>query len=133
MSAVDLVGGVGGAEGTVIWDMPAYGFVDGEAPESVNPSLWRQARLNNIHGLFEVTKGVYQLRGYDLANMSLIEGQTGWIVVDPLTAEETARAAIAFPRTPTGDKPVGAVCSHLHPQPHRPLRGGAGHSDTRGS
>ena len=106
---------VEGAEGTVIWDMPAYSFVDGEAPASVNPSLWRQARLNNIHGLFEVTKGVYQLRGYDLANMSLIEGKTGWIVVDPLTAEQTARAAIAFARAHLGDKPVSAVIfTHSH-------------------
>ncbi len=106
---------VTGAEGNTIWDMPSYGFVDGEAPASVNPSLWRQARLNNIHGLFEVTKGVHQLRGYDLANMSLIDGETGWIVVDPLTAEETARAALAFAREHLGDKPVSAVIfTHSH-------------------
>jgi alkyl sulfatase BDS1-like metallo-beta-lactamase superfamily hydrolase len=106
---------VAGAEGTPIWDMTTYGFIDGDPPASVNPSLWRQARLNNIHGLFEVTKGVYQLRGYDLANMSLIEGETGWIVVDPLTAEETARDAIAFARQHLGDKPVSAVIfTHSH-------------------
>ncbi len=106
---------VANAEGVAIWDMPAYSFIDGEAPVSVNPSLWRQARLNNIHGLFEVTKGVYQLRGYDLANMSLIEGKTGWIIVDPLTAEETARAALAFAREHLGDKPVSAVIfTHSH-------------------
>ena len=106
---------VDGAEGNAIWDMPSYRFIDGDAPASVNPSLWRQARLNNIHGLFEVTKGVYQLRGYDLANMSLIEGETGWIVVDPLTAEQTARAAIAFAREHLGDKPVSAVIfTHSH-------------------
>jgi len=75
-----------GRDGRPIWDMLAYEFIDGEPPPSVNPSLWRQARLNNIHGLFEVTKGIYQLRGYDLANMTLIEGKTGWIVVDPLRA-----------------------------------------------
>ena len=100
---------VTGAEGNAIWDMPSYGFVDGEAPPSVNPSLWRQARLNNIHGLFEVTKGVHQLRGYDLANMSLIDGETGWIVVDQLTAEETARPAPDFAREQLADKPVEAV------------------------
>ncbi len=106
---------VASAEGTPIWDMGAYGFIEGDPPPSVNPSLWRQARLNNIHGLFEVTKGVYQLRGYDLANMSLIEGETGWIVVDPLTAEETARAAISFAREHLGDKPVSAVIfTHSH-------------------
>jgi alkyl sulfatase BDS1-like metallo-beta-lactamase superfamily hydrolase len=104
-----------GADGAPIWDMPAYDFVEGEAPVSVNPSLWRQAQLNNIHGLFEVTRGVYQLRGYDLANMSLIEGDTGWIVVDPLTAEETARAALAFAQEHLGDKPVSAVIfTHSH-------------------
>jgi len=106
---------VAGPEGNAIWDMPSYAFIDGDAPASVNPSLWRQARLNNIHGLFEVTKGVYQLRGYDLANMSLIEGETGWIVVDPLTARETAAKAMAFAREHLGDKAVSAVIfSHSH-------------------
>jgi alkyl sulfatase BDS1-like metallo-beta-lactamase superfamily hydrolase len=106
---------IAGAGGAPIWDMVAYGFIDGDSPPSVNPSLWRQERLNNIHGLFEVTKGVYQLRGYDLANMSLIEGETGWIVVDPLTAKETARAALAFARKHLGNKPVSAVIfTHSH-------------------
>lgn len=103
------------AEGDAIWDMPSYGFVDGEAPASVNPSLWRQAKLNNIHGLFEVTKGVHQLRGYDLANMTLIDGASGWIVVDPLTATETAREALTFAREHLGDKPVSAIIfTHSH-------------------
>jgi alkyl sulfatase BDS1-like metallo-beta-lactamase superfamily hydrolase len=104
-----------GPDGKPVWDMVAYDFIEGDAPHSVNPSLWRQAKLNNIHGLFEVTKGVYQLRGYDLANMSLIEGETGWIVVDPLTTKETARAAIAFAGEHLGDKPVAAVIfTHSH-------------------
>jgi alkyl sulfatase BDS1-like metallo-beta-lactamase superfamily hydrolase len=103
------------ADGRTIWNMPAYSFIEGEAPPSVNPSLWRQAQLNDIHGLFEVTKGVHQLRGYDLANMSLIEGETGWIVVDPLTAKETAAKAIEFAREHLGDKPVSAVIyTHSH-------------------
>ncbi len=59
--------------GDTVWDMPAYGFIGSEAPGSVNPSLWRQAQLNNIHGLFEVTDGVYQLRGFDLSNMTIID------------------------------------------------------------
>jgi len=101
--------------GKLIWNMPAYDFVEGVAPVSVNPSLWRQAKLNNIHGLFEVTKGVYQLRGYDLANMSIIEGKTGWIVVDPLTAKETAAKAMAFAREHLADKPISAVIyTHSH-------------------
>lgn len=105
-----------GPDGTPIWNMPAYDFMNAATPPaSVNPSLWRQARLNNIHGLFEVTEGVHQLRGYDLANMTLIEGDTGWIVVDPLTAKETATKAMAFAREQLGDKPVSAVIfTHSH-------------------
>ena len=103
------------AEAKQIWNMPGYDFIEGDPPVSVNPSLWRQARLNSIHGLFEVTKGVYQLRGYDLANMSLIEGKTGWIVVDPLTAKETAARGMSFVREHLGDKPVSAIIyTHSH-------------------
>jgi alkyl sulfatase BDS1-like metallo-beta-lactamase superfamily hydrolase len=102
--------------GETIWDMPAYAFLEGEAPPaSINPSLWRQARLNNIHGLFEVVPGIHQLRGHDLANMTLIDGESGWIVVDPLTAKETAAAAIAFAREHLGNKPVSAIVfTHSH-------------------
>lgn len=101
--------------GELIWDMPAYDFIQGEAPATVNPSLWRQAKLNNIHGLFEVTDGVYQLRGFDLANMSIIEGDNSWIIVDPLTSKENARAALAFARQHLGDKPISAVIfTHSH-------------------
>lgn len=106
------IGGPGGAD---IWDMPSYSFIEGEAPDTVNPSLWRQATLNNIHGLFEVTEGIYQLRGFDLSNMSLIKGDTGWIVVDPLTTRETATAGMAFVRKHLGNAPVTAVIfTHSH-------------------
>lgn len=81
---------------STVWDMRQYQFVQGEAPDSVHPSLWRQEQLNNIHGLFEVTQGIYQIRGFDLANMTLIRGDSGWIVVDPLTAKETASVAFDF-------------------------------------
>ena len=102
-------------DGSTVWDLPANAFIDGDAPDSVNPSLWRQARLNNIHGLFEVTDGVYQLRGYDLSNMTIIEGQTGWIVVDPLTARETAAAAFEFARRHLGERPIVAIIfTHSH-------------------
>jgi alkyl sulfatase BDS1-like metallo-beta-lactamase superfamily hydrolase len=102
--------------GETIWNMPAYAFLESQEPSaSVNPSLWRQARLNNIHGLFQVVPGIHQLRGHDLANMTLIDGETGWIVVDPLTAKETAAAAIAFARTHLGDKSVSAIIfTHSH-------------------
>lgn len=76
------------AAGAPIWDTGAYAFLAGDAPPSVNPSLWRQAMLNGIHGLFQVVDGVYQVRGYDLSNLSIIQGRTGWIVVDTLTTRE---------------------------------------------
>ena len=101
--------------GRRIWDQSAYSFISGKAPATVNPSLWRQEKLNNIHGLFEVVPGIYQLRGFDLANLTLIEGETGWIVMDPLTTEETSRYAMEFAATHLGDKPVSAVIfSHSH-------------------
>ena len=68
------------ADGKVVWQTSNFAFIDGPAPPSVNPSLWRQAQLNDLHGLFKVTDGVYQVRGYDVSNMSLIRGQSGWIV-----------------------------------------------------
>ena len=101
--------------GRVIWDYDAFAFVKGEAPPTVNPSLWRQALLNNQVGLFKVSDGIWQLRGFDLANITLIEGKTGWIVVDTATARETAAAAMAFARKHLGDKPVSAVVfTHSH-------------------
>lgn len=103
------------AQGETAWDMPAYAFVAGDAPETVNPSLWRQAKLNGIHGLFEVTEGIYQLRGFDLANMTLIDSDSGWILVDPLTTAVTSAAAMDFAREHLGDKKVVAVIfTHSH-------------------
>ncbi len=104
-----------GSGDRLVWNRPAYDFIEGPAPDSVNPSLWRQAELNNLHGLFEVTPGVHQVRGYDLANMSLIEGERGFIVVDPLGSAETGAAALAFARKHLGNKPVTAVIlTHSH-------------------
>ncbi|MBU2511525.1 MBL fold metallo-hydrolase [bacterium] len=103
------------AEGQVIWNQPAYEFMQGDAPASVNPSLWRQGKLNNIHGLFKVAEGLYQLRGHDLANMTIIQGSTGWIIVDPLTSKETAAKALDLARKNLGDKPVIAIIfTHSH-------------------
>ena len=103
------------ADGSVLKDFAAYDFLSAAAPDTVNPSLWRHAQLNANIGLFKVTDGVYQLRGFDIANMTLIEGKTGWIVVDPLTARETSAAALAFARQHLGAKPVSAVIiTHAH-------------------
>lgn len=102
-------------KGNVVWNQNAYKFIKGKAPASVHPSLWRQAKLNNKHGLFEVAEGLYQIRGYDLSNMTIIEGDTGWILVDPLTTIETAERALAFTREQLGDKPVtGIIFTHSH-------------------
>lgn len=103
------------AEGRPVWRPADYAFLDAEAPSSVNPSLWRQSQLANIHGLFEVVPGIYQVRGYDLANMSIIEGETGRILIDPLTSVETARAALDLVNRELGDRPVVAVIlTHSH-------------------
>lgn len=100
---------------TVLVDFDAFKFVEGKAPATVNPSLWRHARLNAEIGLFKVTDGIYQLRGFDISNMTLIEGKTGWIVVDALTARESAAAALAFARQHLGNKPVTALLfTHSH-------------------
>jgi alkyl sulfatase BDS1-like metallo-beta-lactamase superfamily hydrolase len=97
------------------WSHQVFGFVDGDPPASVNPSLWRQAKLNGNHGLFRVTEGVYQVRGYDVSNMTWIRGRTGWIIVDPLTVVESAAAAAALARKHLGNDPVVAVIfTHSH-------------------
>ncbi len=102
-------------DGTVIWDQARYAFTSQDAADSSNPSLWRQAQLNAIHGLFKVTERVYQLRGFDLANMTLIQGDTGWIIVDPLTTRETAAAAWQFALKHLEDLPIRAILfTHSH-------------------
>ncbi|GLK51861.1 alkyl/aryl-sulfatase [Maricaulis virginensis] len=104
------------ADGRPIWRPADYDFLDGEdAPDTVHPSLWRQARLNAEHGLYEVVPGIYQVRGYDLANMSIVEGETGRIIIDPLTSVETAQAALALVERELGPRPVSAVVlTHSH-------------------
>jgi len=103
--------------GRLIWSMaPFSGQQRGApAPDSVNPSLWRQAQLNAIHGLFEVTAGIYQVRGFDISNITFVEGDEGIIVIDPLISAETAAAAIALYRQHRGNRPVKAVIyTHSH-------------------
>ncbi|MEO0753192.1 MAG: alkyl sulfatase dimerization domain-containing protein [Pseudomonadota bacterium] len=103
------------ADGDVVWSIPQFAFLDGETPDTVNPSLWRQSRLAARHGLFKVADGLYQVRGYDLAVMSIIEGETGWIIVDPLTATETAAASLKLVNETLGERPVtGMLYTHSH-------------------
>ncbi|WP_341795954.1 MULTISPECIES: alkyl sulfatase dimerization domain-containing protein [unclassified Pseudomonas] len=102
------------ADGKTVWDLQRYAFLTGEAPATVNPSLWRIAQLNTIAGLFKVTDGIYQVRGLDLANMTLIEGEHGLIVMDPLLSVETARAGLAMYFRHRPQRPVVAVI-YTHP------------------
>src|SRR5882724_11255564 len=99
-----------------VWSMKPYEFLKQEgAADSVNPSLWRQAQLNAIHGLFKVTERVYQVRGFDISNMTIIEGDTSLIIIDVLVASETARAALELYYQHRPRKPVGTVIySHSH-------------------
>lgn len=103
-------------EGNIIWDMDQYAFLNGDKPlETVNPSLRRQAELNNIHGLFKVTDRIYQVRGYDLANLGIVVGDTGYIIIDPLTSVVTTKAAMDLFFGYAGKKPIVAVIySHSH-------------------
>lgn len=103
-------------DGTVIYDIAQFDFLKGDAPATANPSLWRQSKLNAVHGLFEVVEGgIYQVRGFDLAVMSFIRGETGWIIVDPLTANETAAAGLKLLRENVEDLPVtGVIFTHSH-------------------
>ncbi len=117
-----LIGGVlepaviHGGDGSVVYD--AAGFAEataGDCPDSVNANLWRQAQLTSVHGLFEVTDGIYQIRGYDLSNMTLVEGDTGVVVIDPLVSSECAAAGLALYRRHRGERPVSAVIyTHSH-------------------
>ena len=117
------------ADGRVVWDMDSWGFLDGDCPDTVNPSLWRQAQLTAKHGLYEVTDGIYQVRGFEMSNMTLVESDHGVIVIDPLISAEVAAAAHrAVPAAPGRPRRHGR---HLHPRPPGPLRRGAGRGRRR--
>ncbi len=102
-------------DGRVVWDNDAYGFLAGECPDTAHPSLWRQGQLVARQGLYQVADGIYQVRGLDLSNMTLVEGDTGVVVIDPLISKETAAAALALYRQHRGDRRVtGVVYTHAH-------------------
>jgi alkyl sulfatase BDS1-like metallo-beta-lactamase superfamily hydrolase len=108
-------GVVHAADGRVVWDNDGYAFLTGDAPASVNPSLWRQSILVARQGLFEVVDGIYQVRGLDLSNITFVESDNGVIVIDPLISTETAAAALALYREHRGDRRVVAVVyTHSH-------------------
>jgi alkyl sulfatase BDS1-like metallo-beta-lactamase superfamily hydrolase len=116
--------GVVRAGDRVVWDGDSYAFLDGPAPETVHPSLWRQSALNAIQGLFEVVPGIYQVRGLDLSNVTFIEGDRGVLVLDPLISAETAAAALDLYRRHRGDRPVtGVLYTHSHADHFGGVRG----------
>lgn len=102
-------------DGAVAYDLSAYSFLDGPAPPSANPSLWRQAKVLTRQGLYKVADGIYQVRGFDISTVSFIDAGEGWIVVDPLTSTEVAHAALELVNENLGAKPVLAlIYSHSH-------------------
>ncbi|MGW4483286.1 alkyl/aryl-sulfatase [Amycolatopsis sp. NPDC004368] len=104
-----------GADGRMVFDLRPYAYLDGDCPDTVNPSLWRQAQLCRTSGLYEVTEGIYQVRGFDISNITFVEGDSGVIVIDPLISAECAAAAIALYRAHRGVRPVTAVIyTHSH-------------------
>lgn len=121
------------AEGQAVWDLSAYNFLNGNRPaDSVNPSLWRQAQLNNIAGLFQVSERLYQIRGFDLSNMNIIEGDSGLIIMDPLITTETARAGLELYFQHRPRKPVVAVIyTHSHADHFGGVRGVVDETDVK--
>ena len=128
-----FLGTIPNAEVPGAWSMAPFAFLDDERPDTVNPSLWRQAKLNKLHGLFEVTKGVYQVRGFDLSNITFIEGERGYVVIDPLISAEPAAAALKLMREHRGDKPVtGVIYTHSHIDHYGGIRGVLSQADIDG-
>ena len=114
------------AQGNVIWSQEAYSFVDGydKCPDTVNPSLWENTKNNHAYGLFEVCENIYQVRGYDMANLTLIRGDSGWIVFDPLMSVECTQAAMELVEKNLGKLPVKAVIiSHPHVDHYGGIKG----------
>ena len=112
--------------GNVIWSQEAYAFLDDyeKAPDQVNPSLWENTRNNHAYGLFEVVDGIYQVRGYDMANLTVVRGDTGWIVFDPLMSVECSQAAMELINENLGERPVVAVIiSHPHVDHYGGIKG----------
>lgn len=120
------------AEGNVLWSQEAYAFLDEteKAPDTVNPALWENTKYNHLYGLFKVTDGIYQVRGYDMTNLTLIEGDSGWIVYDPLMSVECTKAAMQLVDKELGKKPVKAILiSHSHVDHYGGIRGIADEED----
>lgn len=119
-------------DGQVAWNLAAYDFLKGPAPATVNPSLWRQAQLLSKHGLYKVSDRVWQVRGFDISNITFVQGDTGWIVIDPLTMKETAQAALELVNAKLGKRPVKAVIyTHSHSDHFGGVRGVVDEADVK--
>ena len=121
---------IAGDDGKIVWSQKAYAFLDdadgapADAPDTANPSLWRNTQLNHLYGLFEVVEGIYQVRGYDMTNITFIRGDVGWIVFDPLMSVECSRAALALVTEHLGERPItGIVMSHPHVDHYGGIKG----------
>ena len=120
-------------DGKIVWNLGAYDWMSGNtAPESVNPSLWRHMGLLRKHGLFALSENMWQVRGFDVSNMTVIKGQNGWILIDPLTTRETATAALRLVNETLGTRPVSAVIySHSHGDHFGGVRGVVNEADVK--
>ena len=119
-------------DGRPVWNLDAYAWMDGKAPDTVNPSLWRHQSILRRHGLFTLSDGMWQVRGFDISNMTVIRGKTGWILVDPLTNRETAAAAMELVNAKLGARPVTAVIyTHSHGDHYGGIRGVVSQDDVK--
>ena len=111
-------------DGKPVWNLDAYKWMDGKAPDTVNPSLWRHQMILRKSGLFKLSEGMWQIRGFDVSNMTIIAGKTGWILIDPLTNRETGAAALSLANAQLGTRSVVAVIySHSHADHYGGVRG----------
>ena len=111
-------------DGKPVWNLDAYAWMEGKAPDTVNPSLWRHMSLLRKHGLYALSENMWQVRGFDVSNMTVIKGKTGWILIDPLTTRDTAAAAMRLVNEKLGARPVKAVIySHSHADHFGGVRG----------
>ena len=111
-------------DGKPVWNLDAYAWMKGDAPATINPSLWRHMTILRMNGLFKLAEGIWQVRGFDLSNMTVIAGKTGWILIDPLTNRETSAAALELVNQKLGSRPVIAVIyTHSHADHFGGIRG----------